>query len=54
MQYRWTSLYAKDRVQKIRHTYNEFAYKKTTDYYKIGDRYLIKGQFSIAYMQNRI
>jgi hypothetical protein len=51
--YRWTSLYAKDMDQKIRLAYNEFAYKKTTDDYNVGDGYLKKGQFSIAFMQNR-
>ncbi len=40
--------------QKIRLAYNEFEYKKTKDAYKLGDMFLKKGLFSIAYMQNRI
>jgi hypothetical protein len=44
--YRWTSLYAKDRDQKIRLAYKEFANKKTTDDYKIGERYLKKANFN--------
>ncbi len=51
--YSWTSLYAKDRDQKIRLAYNEFAYKKTKDVYKLGDRFFKNNQFSIAYMQIR-
>jgi hypothetical protein len=47
--YRWTLLYAKDRDQKIRLAYNEFAYKNNKDTYKLRDRFLKKGQFSIAY-----
>jgi hypothetical protein len=49
---RRTSLYAKDRDQKIRLACNEFAYKKAKDTHKLGDRFLQKGQFSIAYMRN--
>jgi hypothetical protein len=43
----------RDRDQKIMLTYNEFAYKKTKDIHKLGDRFLKKGQFSIAYTLNR-
>jgi hypothetical protein len=47
LQYRWTSLYARDRDQK-----NWLRYKKIKDTYKLMDRFLEKGQFLIAYMQN--
>jgi hypothetical protein len=40
-------------IKKIRLAYNEFAYKKTKDTYKLGDMFLKKGLFSIAYMRNR-
>ncbi len=40
-------------MREIRLAYNEFAYKKTKDTYKLGDRFLKKGQFSIAYTRNR-
>jgi hypothetical protein len=41
--YRWTTLYARDRDQKIRLAYNEFAYKKTKDTHnEVGDLFLKK------------
>jgi len=36
-EYRWTSLYARDRDSKNMLEYNEFAYKKTYDHYKLED-----------------
>ncbi len=47
--YRWTTLYAKDRDQKIRLAYIDFAYKKTKDTYKLADMFFKNSQFSIAY-----
>ena len=38
-QYRWTSLYARDRDSKNRLAYNEFAYKKTKDDCKLEDKF---------------
>jgi hypothetical protein len=38
-QYRWTSLYARDRDSKNRLAYNKFAYKKTKGYCKLEDRF---------------
>ena len=38
-EYRWTSLYARDRDSKNWFTYNEFAYKKTKDDCKLEDRF---------------
>ncbi len=32
--------------------YNELTYKKTKDDYNLEDRFIIKGQFSIAHMRN--
>ena len=37
--YRRTSLYAVDRDRKIWLAYNEFAYQKTKDDYKLEDRF---------------
>ena len=47
-QYRYPSLYARDKDRK-----NKLAYKKTTDDYKLEDRFQINGQFSVAYTRNR-
>jgi len=52
-QYRWTSLYERDRDCKNRLAYKEFAYKKTQDDCKLEDRFQKKVNFWIAYMQNR-
>jgi hypothetical protein len=38
-------LYARDRGQRIRLTYNEFERKKTMDAYKLRDRFLKKAYF---------
>jgi hypothetical protein len=46
--YRWTSLYARDRDFKNRLAYNKFAYKKTKDDCKLDDRFQKKGHFWIA------
>jgi hypothetical protein len=43
--YRRTSLNARDRGQINRLAYNEFAYKKTKDTYKLGDSSLKKANF---------
>ncbi len=48
-QYRWTSLYARDRDSTNMLAYNEFAYKKTNDHCKLQDRFQKKGHFPIAY-----
>ncbi len=53
MEYRWTSLYARDRDSKNRLAYNEFTYKKTYDYNKFENRFQKKANFSFAYMRNR-
>ncbi len=47
--YKWTSLYAIDRDQKIRLAYNEFACKKTNNDCKLGDAFQKNVQFPIAY-----
>ncbi len=47
-EYSWTSLYAIDRDQKIRLTYNDFTYKKTKNDCILGDKFQINGQFAIA------
>ncbi len=44
-QYRQTSLYVRDRDQKIKLAYNEFAYKKTKYTHKLVDRFLKKANF---------
>ncbi len=46
--YRWTSLYAIDRDQKICLTYNEFVYKKIKNDCKLGDTFKKYGQFANA------
>ncbi len=51
MKCRWTSLYARNRDQKIRLAYIEIAYKKTKDTYNLGDRFLKNSQYSIAHSQ---
>jgi hypothetical protein len=40
--------YMREIGTKIRLAYNEFAFKKTKDTYKLGDRFLKNSQFSIA------
>ena len=51
-QYRFPSLYARDRDQKNMLAY-ESAYKKTRDDGKLEDRFQKNGQFLVAYTQNR-
>jgi hypothetical protein len=53
VKYRWTSLYVRDRDQQIRLSYNVFAYKKTKNTYKLGDRFFKNSQFTIAHTQIR-
>jgi hypothetical protein len=48
LNYRWISLYAIDRDQKIWLAYNKFAYKKTKGDCKLGDTFQKNGQFAIA------
>ncbi len=45
--YSWTSLYAIDKDQKIWLAYNEFAYKKNKNDYKLGDMFQKNAQFAI-------
>jgi len=52
LEYRWTSLYARDRDSKNRLAYNGFAYKKTKDYCKSEDMFQKRVHFWIAYMQS--
>ena len=52
-QYRYPSLYARDKDRKNKLAYNNFAYKKTTDDRKLEDRFQKNGQFSVAYTRNR-
>jgi len=52
-QYRWTSLYSRDRDSKNGLKYNKFAYKKTKDDCKLEDRFQKKGHFWIAYMYSK-
>jgi len=47
--YRWTSLYARDMDSKNRLAYNKFAYKKTKGDCKSEDRFQKRGHFWIAY-----
>ncbi len=49
IQYRWTSLYARDRNSKNMLECNEFAYKKTNNHCRLEDRFQKKGHFSIAF-----
>jgi len=46
--FRPTSLYARDRDSKNILEYNEFEYKKTNDHCKLEDRFQKKANFSIA------
>jgi len=39
LEYRWTSLYARDRDSKNRLAYNKFECKKTKDHCKLEDRF---------------
>ncbi len=48
LRYRWTSLYAIDRDQKIWFEYNAFAYKNTKNDCILGDTFKKNGQFAIA------
>jgi len=44
-QYRWTSLYSRDRDYKNMLAYKEFAYKKTNDHSKLEARFQKKRPF---------
>ncbi len=46
--YSWTSLYVIDKDQKIRFAFNEFAYKKTKNDFKLGDTFQKNGQYAIT------
>jgi hypothetical protein len=47
MNYRWTSLYARDRDSKNMLAYNEFTYKKTNNHCKLEDRFQKKAIFQL-------